>query len=418
MGAGHTHVELDGPAPRASERASIVLGSCVAAVLFLTIVGAMVVWPSSWDMLGSEPTVDPSSRWVTAEVTSERADGTYGAVIQGEEDAGEVTLLETGDPTLVVEVGDVVRALELPEGELVFSDFERGSPVLLLFVVYALLVVAIARWRGLGALLGLVAAFGIIIFFTTPALLSGGDPLIIGLVTGSGALFVLLYLAHGVNARTTTAYLGTLAGLSITALLAWWAVDASKLTGIWSEEGVHLEFWTRGVSLSGLVLCGIILAGLGVLNDVTITQASALWELRRARPDMSRLELFRRTMRIGRDHIASTVYTIAFAYVGAALPTILFVSLYDQSVGRTLTSADIAEEVVRTLVSSIGLVLAVPLTTAIGAAVVGKDAVVEPMVEKADEDADGSESVDLDGAPDAEEGDARRHGGTSGTMET
>src|SRR5690606_10327178 len=123
----------------------------------------------------------------------------------------------------------------------------------------------------------------------------------------------------------------------------------------------------------GLVLCGVILAGLGVLNDVTVAQASAVWELRAARPDMSRIELFARGMRIGRDHIASTVYTIAFAYVGAALPTIMLVSLYDTSAAATLTSADIAEEVVRTLVGSIGLVLAVPLTTAIGAIVVGRD---------------------------------------------
>ncbi len=376
MGAGHSHAELGEERPRASERTSIVLGSAVAAVLFLTLVGAAVVWPSTWDMIGSLDTVADGSRWVTAEVTSQNDDDTFGAVIQGEEADGEHELLETGDPTLEVQVGDVIRALELEDGSLVFSDFERSTPILLLFLLYVAVVLVIARWRGLGSLVGLPHAVGIIIFFTAPALLDGGNPLIVGLVTGSGALFVLLYLAHGVNARTTTAYLGTLAGLSVTAVLAWWAVDASQLTGIWSEEGVHLEFWYRGVSLSGLVLCGIILAGLGVLNDVTITQASAVWELRAARPDMGRRELFSRGMRIGRDHIASTVYTIAFAYVGAALPTILFVTMYKQSVGVTLTSADIAEEVVRTLVGSIGLVLAVPLTTLIGALVVGRDAVV------------------------------------------
>ncbi len=377
MGAGHSHAEMSDERPRASERTSIVLGSAVAAVLFLTLVGAMVVWPSSWDMLGSMQTVEDGAQWVTGEVTSENVDdGTWGVIIDGEESEGEQTLLETGDPTLEIETGDIIRALQLEDGTLVFSDFERNTPILLLFLLYVVVVLAVARWRGLGSLLGLALAFGIIIFFTAPALLDGGNPLIVGLVTGAGALFVLLYLAHGVNARTTTAYLGTLAGLSVTALLAWWAVDASQLTGIWSEEGVHLEFWYRGVSLPGLVLCGIILAGLGVLNDVTITQASAVWELRAARPDMGRRELFSRGMRIGRDHIASTVYTIAFAYVGAALPTILFVSMYQQSIGLTLTSADIAEEVVRTLVGSIGLVLAVPLTTLIGAAVVGQDAVV------------------------------------------
>ena len=114
----------------------------------------------------------------------------------------------------------------------------------------------------------------------------------------------------------------------------------------------------------------MILAGLGVLNDVTVTQASAVWELHAAKPHASRRELFGRGMRIGRDHIASTVYTIAFVYVGAALPTIILASLYDSSLEQTLTSSDIGEEIVRTLVGSIGLVLVVPLTTLIGVLIV------------------------------------------------
>lgn len=378
MGAGHSHGAGGGleRAPRASERTSRILAAIVGAVVMLTTIGAVAVWPEDQSFRNSYPTVAEGSRWVLAVVTEAAEDGSPGrAVIQGEEDAGEVDFYPTNDPTIVVEAGDVVRALQVDGGELIFSDFERGDSMLLLLIVYILLVVGVAWWRGIGALLGLAIAFGVVIFFTVPALYNGGHPLVVGLVTGAGALFALLYLAHGPNARTTTAYLGTLAGLVITAVLAWWAVSASQLTGLWSETGVHLELWSRDVSLKGLVLCGIILAGLGVLNDVTVTQASAVWELRAARPDMTRWELFARGMRIGRDHIASTVYTIAFAYVGAALPLIMLVSLYDTALGVTLTSGEVAEEVVRTLVGSIGLVLAVPLTTAIGAAVVGHDAV-------------------------------------------
>ena len=117
-------------------------------------------------------------------------------------------------------------------------------------------------------------------------------------------------------------------------------------------------------------MCGVVLAGLGVLNDVTITQASALWELRAADPTASRRELFAGGMRIGRDHIASTVYTIAFAYAGAALPVLLLVQVYRFPLVRTLTSGEFAEEIARTAVSSIGLALAIPITTAIGALVV------------------------------------------------
>lgn len=375
MGAGHSH---DGPPPRASERTTTLLTALVGVILFVTAMGAAAVWPNNFDFRGSIPAAADGARWVGATITTINEDGSATAVIHGEEANGPIEMATLGDPTIVIHVGDDVRALQLPDGTLGFSDFERGSPMLLLFIVYVVLVVAVARWRGLGALLGLAGAFGVVFFFTIPALFDGGDALVVGLVTGSGALFVLLYLAHGVNARTTTAYLGTLAGLMVTAVLAWWAVGATKLTGIWTENATQMEFFDRGVSLKGLVLCGIILAGLGVLNDVTVTQASAVWELRAARPDLEWRQLFTRGMRIGRDHIASTVYTIAFVYVGAALPTLMLVSLYGTTLGITLTTSDIAEEVVRTLVGSIGLVLAVPLTTLIGALVVaGRSIAVE-----------------------------------------
>lgn len=162
------------------------------------------------------------------------ATGLAAVVIEGQEATGEHPLEPAHMATFTYEEGERIRALHLETGELIFGDFERAGPMLGLLVVYVLLVVGIAWWRGLGALLGLAAAFGIVIFFTVPALFEGADPLITGLVTGTGALAVLLYLAHGLNARTTTAYLGTLARL-------------------------------------------------GVLNDVTVTQSSAIWELRAAR---------------------------------------------------------------------------------------------------------------------------------------
>ena len=373
---GHTH---ETKPPRASERTSTVLSAIVGLVIALTAVGAAAVWPQDYSFFGSLTTTAEDTEWVVAVVTEGPFEGEsgpeYSAEIVGGQGQGTFTILPTGDPGYAVEVGDRIRALAFPDGTLVFADFERSSPILILLIVYIVLVIAVAWWRGAGALLGLAIAFGIVMYFTVPALFNGGNPLVVALVTGAGALFVLLYLAHGVNARTTTAYLGTLAGLAVTTLLGAWAVETSKLRGLWLDSGSHFELLERGVSLPGLVLSGIILAGLGILNDVTVAQASSVWELRAARPEISRKDLFWRAMRIGRDHIASTVYTIAFAYVGAALPAIMILSLFDQGLGVTLTSADIAEEVVRTLVGSIGLVLAVPLTTGIAAAVVGKDAI-------------------------------------------
>lgn len=380
MGAGHSHA-LERP-PRASERTTVVLSVAVAAVVFLTVLGALAVWPTDFSYLRSIPTTHEGAQWVTVTVQSvEPETGVAQVVVDGDEDEHVLAMEPPGFASFEYAEGDRVRALQLDTGEVIFGDFERGPPMLVLLIVFVVLVIAVAWWRGVGALLGLVVAFGIVVFFTVPALFDGGNPLIIGLVTGAGALFVLLYMAHGPNARTTTAYLGTLAGLSITAVLAWWAVSASRLTGLWSESGVHLELAGRQADLQGVVLCGVVIAGLGVLNDVTVAQASSVWELRSARPDISRWNLFLRGMRIGRDHIASTVYTIAFAYVGAALPTIMLISLYDSSLATSLTSADIAEEVVRTLVGSIGLVLAVPLTTAIGSVVVGHTAIAEKGLE-------------------------------------
>jgi uncharacterized membrane protein len=371
MSNGHPHGHALAVAPKAPSRTVAVMAILVGVTVLLTTVGALFVWPKDLSFRGSVPSTFEGYEWQSAVVVgAAAADGTMTAVIDGHDESDVRPLIVELGLNMAPSVGDHVRALEDDQGNLIFSDFVRGSPMLWMFLAYLVVVIVVARWRGVGALIGLFLALGIVLFFTVPSLIEGNSPLLVGLVTGSGALVVLLYLAHGINARTTTAYLGTIAGLAVTGLLGWWAVDASKLTGVWSDEGSSLLYYLRDASPPGLVLCGVILAGLGVLNDVTVTQASAVWELHAAKPHASRWELFRRGMRIGRDHIASTVYTIAFVYVGAALPTIVLVSLYDTTVAQTLTSSDIAEEIVRTLVGSIGLVLVVPLTTLIGAFIV------------------------------------------------
>ena len=251
-----------------------------------------------------------------------------------------------------------------------FIDYARQKPIGALAIAFAVVVVAVARLRGLAALLGLGIAFLILIKFMLPALLTGESALLVGLVGSSAIMFVVLYLAHGFSARTTTALAGTLFGLLATAGLGTWAVHAVRLTGLADREGVTLTALNGRVDLSGLVLCGIIVAGLGILNDVTITQSSAVWELHELSPNRSARELFTSAMRIGRDHIASAVYTIAFAYAGAALPILLLVDTYGRPLLEVIGTEGVAEEVVRTLVGSIGLVLAIPLTTAVAVAVV------------------------------------------------
>ena len=364
MGSHHGHGETD--IPRASRATTRTLAVLVALIVAATAIGAAAIWPTKASEADSVPVAADGSSWVHATVMSTpRADGTVRAAVEG---ATPYQRTMTLQPRMNVlpKIGDRVVAFEVtPGGDLYFWEYQRSSPMIVLLVLYLIAVIAVARWRGVGALLGLALAAGILIFFAVPSLFSGHSPLAVGMVSGSGALLILIYMAHGVNARATTAYLGTIGGLLLTGLIGAWAVSSSHLTGYWTEEGGQLELVDRHVSLPGLVLCGVILAGLGVLNDITVTQASAVWELRAAKPHAGRREIFARGMRIGRDHIASTVYTLAFAYVGAALPIIMLVSLYDSSLAMTMTSEDIAEEIVRTLVGSIGLVLAVPLTTLI-----------------------------------------------------
>ena len=245
-----------------------------------------------------------------------------------------------------------------------FTDVKRGNALAIMGLLYMIIVIAVAGRRGFLALLGLLASTLVIVFFMLPALMSGKPPMLVTLVGVGAIMFLSVYLAHGITIRTTTALLGTLLGLTV--LLAYAGTRAAGLTGASDEDALILGTQLPALALPSLFMCGIVVAGLGALNDVTITQASAVWELDETDPQMPRRKLFSRAMRIGRDHIASTVYTLAFAYVGTALPTLILAMLSQRPFLELLTVSQIAEEIVRTLVASIGLVLAIPATTVVG----------------------------------------------------
>ncbi|GAA4144517.1 YibE/F family protein [Leifsonia shinshuensis] len=241
-------------------------------------------------------------------------------------------------------------------------------------IVFAIVVVAVGLLRGLMALVSLAFSGFMLVAFVLPALVSGQPGLPVAVVGGSAIMFVVLYLAHGPSVRTSVALLGTLFGIVLTAGIAQLAVTTTHLTGVTGDVGGMLAGTTQ-IDFRGVLTCAIVIAGLGVLNDVTVTQASSVWELRAASPALTRRQLFARAMRIGRDHIASTIYTIAFAYAGAAMVVLIVLYLYDRSTLSLLSQEDLAAEVVRTLCSGIGLVLAVPVTTAIAAALVPAEVV-------------------------------------------
>ncbi|WP_020171968.1 YibE/F family protein [Gordonia polyisoprenivorans] len=276
---------------------------------------------------------------------------------------------QPGQPTL--HIGDAVRMSTTPgpdgQPRYTFFDFGRTTSTIVWAILFAGAIILVAAWRGLRSLIGLVFAFVVLGAFTLPAILDGESPVAVAVVSSAAILFVVLYLAHGISMRTSSALLGTLMSLLLAGVLSWASITTMNLTGLSSDQTTNLQVYQGGISVSGLLLAGFIIGTLGVLNDVTITQASAAFELAAA-GEPSRLATFRAAMRVGRDHIASTVYTLVFAYAGSALPLLLLFSVARQPFGSLLTSDTVAVELARSFVGGIAIALSVPLTTGIAAA--------------------------------------------------
>lgn len=249
-----------------------------------------------------------------------------------------------------------------PQRQYQFADFQRRSSLFWLAVAFAAVVIALGGWRGTAALGGLVASVGVLLIFVLPAILDGRSPILVAVFGSAAIAYLALYLAHGFNLMTTVALIGTLAALTLTALLSAAAVGLASFTGFTSEESFLLTLFDS-VDVRGLLLAGIVLGAAGAIDDVTVTQASAVWELKAANPALQASELFRRGLRVGRDHIASMVNTLMLAYAGASMPLLVLFVLSEQSLGTVANSEVVAVEIVRTLVGSIGLVAAVPFTT-------------------------------------------------------
>ncbi|SEB95634.1 Uncharacterized membrane protein [Streptomyces sp. 2224.1] len=253
------------------------------------------------------------------------------------------------------------------------SDVDRTVPMWVLAALFACAVVIVGRLRGVLALVALAASFVVLTLFILPAILQGSNPLVVAVVGGSAIMLIALYLCHGLTARTSVAVLGTLASLLLIGLLGSVFINWALLTGNTDDTTGLVHGLYPDIEIRGLLLAGIIIGSLGVLDDVTVTQTAAVWELKEADPSAGWRKLYGAAMRIGRDHIASVVNTLVLAYAGAALPLLLLFSIAQSSVGTVATSEVVAEEVIRTLVGSIGLVAAVPLTTLLAALVVSAD---------------------------------------------
>lgn len=354
------------------------LGAAVAILALGVAIGLVSLWPSG------TPDADLSELGIAEEVyratvaSVEEGGCSYapdlpcrlvGFQLEEGPDTGAIVTqeFEAGLPSSPrFEVGEVVVLYSIPgapeEFRYQFADRDRRSILLGLTLAFVVAVVGLGGWRGGAALLGLAASLAIIIWFIVPAILDGRDPVLVAVVGAAAIGLLALYLAHGIQPLTHVALIGTFAALALTAALSQLMLALTRFSGLASEESIYLTL-VGDFDLSGLLLAGIVLGALGALDDVTVTQSSAVWELRRANPSLPTKDLFAAGLRVGRDHIASTVNTLLLAYAGASLPLVLLFALSRQSLGIVANSEVVAVEIVRTLVGSIGLVTAVPITT-------------------------------------------------------
>jgi uncharacterized membrane protein len=271
-------------------------------------------------------------------------------------------LFRSGDRVLVEHLS-TIDAVD----RFVIADHVRTGPLLWLTLLFVVATVLLSGWQGVRSLVGMGISLAVIVGFIVPQILAGRDPVTVAILGSTVMMGISLYLVYGWNRKSHVAVVGLLVSLILTGLVATWFVDWARLSGFGAEEAGFLQIAGFQLDPRGLLLAGIIIGSLGALDDVAIGQSSAIFELSKANERLQWRQLFRHGMVIGRDHIAAMVNTLLLAYVGAALPLLLLFSVYSDPLSITLNRQIIAEEIVRTLVGSLGLLSGVPLTSLVAA---------------------------------------------------
>lgn len=371
MGSGHGHstsVGEDWSLP--PELRKYVIWT-VAPLVVITVLGLIWLWPRE-----ATPSLG-EVEYATGQVTEIRdcappqpeCQELVIELLDGPEPGAITTQnLQTGEGAPQVAVGSDVWLTVTQDGSQVsygFADVKRDQALLLLVLLFAAAVVLLSRWKGVAALAGLAVSVLLLGFFVLPALLQGTSPLAVAAFGAAAIAMATMGLAHGFNMRTGVALIGTVVALLLTAALGAVFTTAASFTGVGGEDAFYLQNSpvALNIDLRGLFLAGLVIGALGVLDDVTVTQAAAVWEVRRARPDSSLRDLFSAGMRVGRDHVAATVNTLVLAYIGASLPLFLILVMSQAPIAQSLTTEFLAQEIVRSLVGSLGIIAAVPITT-------------------------------------------------------
>jgi uncharacterized membrane protein len=374
-----------------TRRMRFIAWTVIGPLSALTVAALVLMWPTGWSSDAAPSSVEELSARVIAihqepcaEELSDDVNGCGTATVRlekkqrGSQDI-EVQLPNGPGAPRIARGDDVVLiASEGPDGE-VYSvvDHRRGSEMAILLIAFVLALVAFGRWRGLTAVAGLVVTFGVLLYFVVPAILAGDSPVLVAIVGAAAITLAVLYLTHGVTLSTTVAVIGTLASLALTGALSAFAVAAMHLTGITDDIATSVAM-THHVDMEGLLVASIVIGSLGVLDDVTVTQAATVAELDRANPALGVAQLYRAASRVGRSHIASVVNTIVLAYAGSSLPLLILILADNQSLGGLASTQLIAQEIVRSAVATLGLIAAVPLTTGLAALAVRYATVPQP----------------------------------------
>jgi uncharacterized membrane protein len=371
-----------------ASRAGRTVAALLAALAVGTVVGIAVLWPGGEADVELGPALSAGSERAEIErIESFACSGFQTDTCRRVEarllsgpDTGGVAAFElgVGGPNPDLEVGNEVRVVpQVPPGggqtgdgstaAYTFTDFERRGPMLWLALAFAALVILFGRGRGALSLVGLALSLVLVAVFIVPAILEGAEPLPVAVVGSFAVMFATIPLAHGLGPKSLAAMLGSGASLLLTIGLALACVKITHLTGLSSEEATLLQTNELGVSLQGLVLAGIVIAALGVLDDMTVSQASTVMALRAVNPGLDFRGLLGRALRVGQDHVSATVNTLVLAYVGAALPLLLIFSATTLGFTEVINFEIVATEIVATLVGSIGLIAAAPITAAVAA---------------------------------------------------
>jgi uncharacterized membrane protein len=354
--------------------------------VFATIFGVALLWPrgelDTRGRFGPIRTVGGLAERVeevSCEISaSKRCRVVHVRILEGEHKGRTVLLTTVAQVgSLDVSEGDRIRVYrsELPPSAerpanrdtYSFADFDRRRAMLWLSIAFVVLLLATGRMHGLRALVGLIASLVIVVEFIVPAILKGSAPLAVAIVGAFAVMLVMMPLSYGLGAKAMAAWLGTAVSLLIAAGLAYAFARIAHLSGAASDESVYLGAAQASVSLQGLLVAGMVIGVLGVLVDLTVSQASTVIALRRVNPSLGFRGLFRGALEVGHDHIAATVHTLVFAYAGASLPVLLIFSVGDTSFADAVNGEAVADEVIAALVGSIGLIASMPITTALAA---------------------------------------------------